>query len=119
MCRVLTVHPSGYYAWLKDPVSKREQEDQRFADERDHTRHDEHDECERLVRGAQRAFDVGRPDDRHTGGELIEGREREQQWRGGSNSFGERASHGSSVAHRQPRKKRSMMADPRATIATT
>ena len=30
MCRVLKVHPSGYYAWLKDPISTREQEDQRL-----------------------------------------------------------------------------------------
>jgi putative transposase len=30
MCHVLKVHPSGYYAWLKNPVSKREQEDQRL-----------------------------------------------------------------------------------------
>ena len=30
MCHVLKLHPSGYYAWLKNPVSKREQEDQRL-----------------------------------------------------------------------------------------
>lgn len=30
MCHALKLHPSGYYAWLKNPVSKREQEDQRL-----------------------------------------------------------------------------------------
>lgn len=30
MCRVLKLHPSGYYAWIKNPISKREQEDQRL-----------------------------------------------------------------------------------------
>ena len=30
MCHVLKLHPSGYYAWLKNPASKREQEDQRL-----------------------------------------------------------------------------------------
>jgi putative transposase len=29
MCRVLLVHPSGFYAWLKKPFSKRAVEDQR------------------------------------------------------------------------------------------
>ena len=29
MCRVLRVHPSGFYAWLKNPLSKRSTEDQR------------------------------------------------------------------------------------------
>jgi len=29
MCRVLRVHPSGFYAWLKNPLSKRSAEDQR------------------------------------------------------------------------------------------
>jgi putative transposase len=29
MCRVLLVHPSGFYAWLKNPLSKRSVEDQR------------------------------------------------------------------------------------------
>ena len=30
LCRVLGVAPSGYYAWLKHPVSKRAQEDARL-----------------------------------------------------------------------------------------
>lgn len=29
MCRVLEVHPSGFYAWLKEPRSRRSKEDQR------------------------------------------------------------------------------------------
>lgn len=29
MCRCLRIHPSGFYAWLKDPLSKRALEDQR------------------------------------------------------------------------------------------
>lgn len=29
MCRILHVHPSGFYAWLKKPFSKRGAEDQR------------------------------------------------------------------------------------------
>lgn len=29
MCRMLHVHPSGFYAWLKQPFSKRGAEDQR------------------------------------------------------------------------------------------
>jgi putative transposase len=29
ICRVLRVHPSGFYAWLKNPLSKRSAEDQR------------------------------------------------------------------------------------------
>jgi len=31
MCRVLRVHPSGFYAWLKQPVCKRAQEDRRLT----------------------------------------------------------------------------------------
>jgi putative transposase len=30
MCRVLDVAPSGYYAWLQQPVSNRAQEDTRL-----------------------------------------------------------------------------------------
>lgn len=30
MCRVLEVAPSGYYAWLKNPISERDQEDARL-----------------------------------------------------------------------------------------
>ena len=30
MCRVLGVHRSGYYAWLRGPASVREREDQRL-----------------------------------------------------------------------------------------
>ncbi len=29
MCRMLRVHPSGFYAWLKKPFSKRAVEDKR------------------------------------------------------------------------------------------
>lgn len=30
MCQVFKLHPSGYYAWLKKPISDREKEDQRL-----------------------------------------------------------------------------------------
>ena len=29
MCRCLRIHPSGFYAWLKNPLSKRAREDAR------------------------------------------------------------------------------------------
>jgi putative transposase len=32
MCNMLTVHPSGFYAWLKQPFSKRALEDNRQAE---------------------------------------------------------------------------------------
>ena len=32
MCRCLRIHPSGFYAWLKTPLSKRAQEDARQID---------------------------------------------------------------------------------------
>ncbi len=32
MCRMLKVHPSGFYAWLKAPMSKRAREDKRQTD---------------------------------------------------------------------------------------
>lgn len=32
MCRCLLVHPSGFYAWLKNPLCKRAKEDQRQTD---------------------------------------------------------------------------------------
>ncbi|MCH8493929.1 MAG: IS3 family transposase [Idiomarina sp.] len=31
LCRTLNVHPSGYYDWLKSPVSAREREDQQLS----------------------------------------------------------------------------------------
>lgn len=30
LCQVLNIHPSGYYEWLKQPVSKREQQDKQL-----------------------------------------------------------------------------------------
>ena len=30
MCRVLEIHPSGFYGWLKQPESKRATEDKRL-----------------------------------------------------------------------------------------
>lgn len=32
MCNMLSVHPSGFYAWLKQPFSKRALEDKRQTD---------------------------------------------------------------------------------------
>ncbi len=32
MCRCLRIHPSGFYAWLKNPLSKRATEDVRQTD---------------------------------------------------------------------------------------
>ena len=29
MCRCLRIHPSGFYAWLRNPLSKRAREDAR------------------------------------------------------------------------------------------
>jgi len=29
MCRCLRIHPSSFYAWLKDPLSERDREDAR------------------------------------------------------------------------------------------
>lgn len=31
LCRILDVHPSGFYAWKKKPLSKRQKEDRRFT----------------------------------------------------------------------------------------
>ena len=30
MCRILKVHPSGFYAWLKEPLSNKAKDDQRL-----------------------------------------------------------------------------------------
>ncbi len=32
MCRILKVHPSGFYAWLKEPFSNRAKDDLRLID---------------------------------------------------------------------------------------
>jgi putative transposase len=32
MCRCLRIHPGGFYAWLKNPLSERAQEDMRQTD---------------------------------------------------------------------------------------
>ena len=32
MCRCLRIHPSGFYAWLRNPLSKRDREDARQAE---------------------------------------------------------------------------------------
>jgi len=31
MCRVLKVHRSGFYAWLKEPLSRKAKDDRRLA----------------------------------------------------------------------------------------
>ncbi len=32
MCKVLRIHPSGYYAWVKEPVSEREKSNQELLE---------------------------------------------------------------------------------------
>lgn len=32
LCKTLDVHPSGYYAWLREPISRRQKEDKRLSE---------------------------------------------------------------------------------------